>query len=85
MKISNLIFLSKLAPDIYLVNNNENSNDVNMRIRIENKIDKEILNEIIIQRILYPLINEAFKLLGEGGVPSGRPGDVDIIFVKGKK
>ena len=55
------------------------------RKRKEKTIDKQILNEIIIQRVLYPLINEAFKLLGEGGVPSGRPGDVDIIFVKGKK
>ena len=59
-------------------------NNTILKKRRENAIDKQILNEIIIQRVLYPLINEAFKLLGEGGVPSGRPGDVDIIFVKGK-
>ena len=41
-------------------------------------------SELIIQRLLCPLINEAFKLLGEGGVVSGRPGDVDIVFIRGK-
>ena len=35
------------------------------------------------ERLLCPLINEAFKLLGEGGVPSDRPGDVDVIFLRG--
>ena len=41
-------------------------------------------SELIIQRLLCPLINEAFKLLGEGGVVSGRPGDVDIVFIRGE-
>ena len=39
--------------------------------------------DAIQQRLLYPLINEAFRLLGEGGVPSDRPGDVDVIFLRG--
>jgi hypothetical protein len=39
--------------------------------------------ERVVQRLLYPLINEAFKLLGEGGVVSARPGDIDIVFLKG--
>lgn len=39
--------------------------------------------ERVTQRLLYPLINEAFKLLGEGGVVSSRPGDIDIVFLKG--
>lgn len=44
---------------------------------------KEGTAERVVQRLLYPLINEAFKLLGEGGVVSARPGDIDIIFLKG--
>ena len=41
------------------------------------------MKQHIQERLLYPLVNEAFKLLGEGGVPSDRPGDVDIIFLRG--
>lgn len=81
----NLIFQNEMHKniknDVYYDKNN-NGNNI---IKIEKNLDKEILDEIIIQRLLYPLINEAFKLLGEGGVPSGRPGDIDIIFVKGRK
>lgn len=44
---------------------------------------RENTAERVVQRLLYPLINEAFKLLGEGGVVSARPGDIDIIFLKG--
>ena len=39
------------------------------------QVDKEV--EL---RLLYCLINEAFKLLGEGCVLSNRPGDIDIIY-----
>jgi 3-hydroxyacyl-CoA dehydrogenase/enoyl-CoA hydratase/carnithine racemase len=31
-------------------------------------------------RLLYCLINEGFKLLGEGCVLSNRPGDIDIVY-----
>ena len=41
---------------------------------------RERTAERVTQRLLYPLINEAFKLLGEGGVVSARPGDIDIVF-----
>ena len=34
-------------------------------------------------RLIYPLINEAFKILADGGVVSMRPGDIDAIFVLG--
>lgn len=44
---------------------------------------RESTAERVVQRLLYALINEAFKLLGEGGVVSARPGDIDIIFLKG--
>ena len=44
---------------------------------------KAAVRAVIQQRLLYPLVNEAFRLLGEGGVPSDRPGDVDIIFLRG--
>ena len=44
---------------------------------------KAATRAVIQQRLLYPLVNEAFRLLGEGGVPSDRPGDVDIIFLRG--
>ena len=44
---------------------------------------RESTAERVTQRLLYPLINEAFKLLGEGGVVSARPGDIDIVFLKG--
>jgi 3-hydroxyacyl-CoA dehydrogenase len=37
----------------------------------------------VTQRLLFALVNEGFKLLGEGGVLSYRPGDVDIIYVRG--
>jgi len=37
----------------------------------------------ILRRILFPLINEGFKLLGEGIVVSDRPGDVDVLYVQG--
>jgi 3-hydroxyacyl-CoA dehydrogenase len=37
----------------------------------------------VLQRLLFPLINEGFKVLEERGVLSGRPGDVDIILVLG--
>ena len=45
--------------------------------------ERESTTERVVQRLLYPLINEAFKLLGEGGVVSARPGDIDIVFLKG--
>ena len=35
----------------------------------------------IIKRLLYPLLNEAFRLLGEGVVSSDRPGDIDVLYV----
>ena len=38
---------------------------------LENQVEK---------RLLYCLINEGFRLLGEGGVVSYRPGDVDIVY-----
>jgi 3-hydroxyacyl-CoA dehydrogenase len=44
---------------------------------------RERVGELITQRLLYPLINEAFKLLEQGGAVSGRPGDIDIVFLKG--
>ena len=31
-------------------------------------------------RLLYCLLNEGFRLLGEGGVVSYRPGDIDIVY-----
>lgn len=34
-------------------------------------------------RLLYSLINEGFRLLGEGGVVSYRPGDIDIVYTYG--
>jgi 3-hydroxyacyl-CoA dehydrogenase/enoyl-CoA hydratase/carnithine racemase len=37
----------------------------------------------VTQRLLFALANEGFKLLGEGGVLSYRPGDIDIIYVRG--
>jgi 3-hydroxyacyl-CoA dehydrogenase/enoyl-CoA hydratase/carnithine racemase len=37
----------------------------------------------ILRRIILPLINEGFKLLGEGTVVSDRPGDVDVLYVQG--
>lgn len=45
---------------------------------------RERVDELITQRLLYPLVNEAFKLLEQGGVVSGRPGDVDIVFLRGQ-
>jgi 3-hydroxyacyl-CoA dehydrogenase len=45
---------------------------------------RERVDELITQRLLYPLINEAFKLLEQGGAVSGRPGDIDIVFLKGQ-
>ncbi len=35
----------------------------------------------ITKRLLYPLLNEAFRLLGEGVVSSNRPGDIDVLYV----
>lgn len=37
----------------------------------------------ILQRLLFSLMNEGFRLLGEGGVVSNRPGDIDIIYCYG--
>ena len=34
-------------------------------------------------RLLYCLLNEGFRLLGEGGVVSYRPGDIDIVYTYG--
>ena len=76
------------------INNVSNISDINSTMNITSfsdspsrgtygMTDKRATDEYIVQRLLFPVINEAFKLLGEGGVPSGRPGDVDIIFVKG--
>jgi len=35
------------------------------------------------RRLLLSLANEGFKALGEGGVLSYRPGDIDVIYVRG--
>jgi 3-hydroxyacyl-CoA dehydrogenase len=37
----------------------------------------------IINRLLFSLCNEGFNSLGEGGVVSFRPGDIDVIYSKG--
>ena len=38
---------------------------------------------LILRRLLLPLINEGFRLLGEGIVVSDRPGDIDVLYVQG--
>lgn len=40
-------------------------------------------DEEIVQRLVYPLVNEALKVLEDGGMLSGRPGDVDMVFILG--
>lgn len=50
---------------------------------VEGARRRESTAKRVTQRLLYPLINEAFKLLGEGGVVSARPGDIDVVFLKG--
>jgi len=40
-------------------------------------------SSILLDRLLFSLINEGFKSLGEGGVLSFRPGDIDVIFTRG--
>jgi hypothetical protein len=40
-------------------------------------------DDYILRRVIYPIINEGFKLLGDGGIISNRPGDVDIALVYG--
>jgi 3-hydroxyacyl-CoA dehydrogenase/enoyl-CoA hydratase/carnithine racemase len=47
------------------------------------KEDIIVTDEEIMERLLYPLINEGFKVLSDRGVVSGRPGDIDIIFIMG--
>lgn len=42
---------------------------------------KQISDEEIIQRTLYPLINEGFKILEEG--IAEKPEDIDVIYVYG--
>ena len=37
----------------------------------------------ILDRLLMPLINQGFHLLGEGIVASDRPGDIDVVYVQG--
>ena len=40
-----------------------------------------LINEVeILERLLFSLINEGFRLLGENGVLSNRPGDIDVIY-----
>ena len=33
------------------------------------------------QRLLYCLVNEGFRLLGEGGLACNRVGDIDVVYV----
>ena len=40
-----------------------------------------ISDEEIVERLLYPLINEGLKILGEG--IAYRPGDIDVVWVAG--
>ncbi|GGA74695.1 3-hydroxyacyl-CoA dehydrogenase [Nitratireductor aestuarii] len=42
---------------------------------------REVSREEIHQRLLYPLINEGFKILAEGIVE--RPGDIDVVYLHG--
>jgi 3-hydroxyacyl-CoA dehydrogenase len=42
---------------------------------------REMADEMILQRLLYPMINEAAKILGEG--VAERAGDIDAIWVHG--
>jgi 3-hydroxyacyl-CoA dehydrogenase len=42
---------------------------------------REITDEEILQRCMYPLVNEAAKILDEG--IATRPGDVDVVWVYG--
>lgn len=35
------------------------------------------------ERLLYSLVNEGFRLLGEHGCVSDRPGDVDVVYTHG--
>ena len=51
-------------------------------IRFRRDVDPPTDQEIL-ARLIFPLINEAFKILTEGGVVSRRPGDIDVIFVLG--
>ncbi len=42
-----------------------------------------VTDDEIKKRLLFCLINEGFKLLGENGCTSDRPGDIDVIYMHG--
>lgn len=43
----------------------------------------DISSKEIVERALFPLVNEGFKILGDGGVISHRPGDIDVVYLNG--
>ncbi|WP_417235362.1 3-hydroxyacyl-CoA dehydrogenase NAD-binding domain-containing protein [Arthrobacter sp.] len=52
------------------------------RVSAEQGIDRrDIGSEEILERLLYPMVNEGGRILAEG--IAERPGDIDVIWVKG--
>lgn len=52
-----------------------------MRVRSHRAADPPLSASCIIERLLYPLVNEGFKILEEG--VAREPSDIDIIYIYG--
>jgi 3-hydroxyacyl-CoA dehydrogenase len=47
----------------------------------ENKNKRQLSSEEIVERVLFPLVNEGFKILEEG--IADKPSDIDVIYLYG--
>jgi 3-hydroxyacyl-CoA dehydrogenase len=52
-----------------------------VKYRLETASPHKLSSQEIVERILFPLVNEGFKILEEG--IADKPSDIDIIYIYG--